>query len=143
MRNLAYLFVVVLMVSCSSISSNKSDKEAVEKVLNTFITAVENKEFSDIEQLIGDDFVIYENGLIWDYNEFAVQLEEYDSVGINYEISNMHLIVDASTAHAQFRNTGIFEYPDTTISLNFIESATFVKENNEWRIMFYHSTHLK
>lgn len=143
MRNIIYLFIVVLMVSCSSTGNRKSDKAAVKKVLNDFITAVQNKEFSDIQSHVGNDFVIYENGLIWDFTEFSLKLEEYDSVKISYDLSNLHLIVDNGTAHAQFRNRGTFSYPDTTIILNFIESATFVKENESWKIMFYHSTHLK
>ena len=144
MKNLIYFVVLLFMVSCNSVNNHNSDKKIVKEVLDSFISAVENKEFSKIESLIDKDFTIYENGLIWNYDEFSLKLEEYDSVKINYELSNLHLIVDKKTAHAQFHNQGTFIYPDTTIVLNFIESATFSKEdNNYWKIIFYHSTHLK
>lgn len=142
MKNLIYLLLISFIISCNT-SSHNSDKATVNNVLNDFISAVENKEFSKIEELIGDDFVIYENGLIWTFDEFSLKLEEYDSVKINYNLSNLHFIVDKKTAHAQFHNKGVFEYSDTTITLYFIESATFTKENNNWKINFYHSTHLK
>lgn len=142
MKNLIYLFVFVLMIGCSSINQSL-EKTAVKTVLNDFITAVQNKEFSTIEGLISEDFIIYENGLVWNFDEFSLKLEEYGSVKINYELSDLHLIVDKTTAHAQYINKGTFIYPDTTIMLNFIESATLIKENTNWKITFYHSTHLK
>ena len=142
MKNLIYLFVVVLMASCSSLNRS-SDKATVKDVLNDFITAVQNKEFSKIEDLVAEDFVIYQSGMVWNFQQFSSELEEYDSVMISYELSNLHLILDNKTAHAQFMNKGIFTYPDTIIEMNFIENATFIKENKNWHINFYHSTHLK
>ena len=142
MKNLIYLFVVVLMVSCSSLNRS-SDEATVKNVLNDFITAVQNKEFSTIEGLVADDFVIYQSGMVWNFQQFSSELEEYDSIQINYELSNLHLIIDNETAHAQFMNKGTFVYPDTIIVMNFIENATFIKENKNWQINFYHSTHLK
>jgi hypothetical protein len=115
----------------------------VKKMLNDFITAVQDKDFAELEKLTTDDFVIYENGLVWDFEEFSRKLEEYDSVTIKYDLTDLNLLVDAQTAHAQFHNVGIFNHPDTTIVLYFIESAAFVKENDNWQIKFYHSTHLK
>ncbi len=143
MRKIYYIIISAFLIGCSGSINKKSDKRVVKSVLNQFITAVQDKNYSKIEQLTQDDFVIYENGLVWNLKEFSLELEAYDSVKINYEISNLHLIVDDNTAHAQFSNKGTFVYPDTTIVLNFIESATFINHDNNWQIRFYHSTHSK
>lgn len=143
MKKLAYIIIGLLLVGCMTNSAKRDDQKVVKEVLNDFVNAVQNKNYGVLENLIDDDFVIYENGLVWNFEEFSRKLEEYNNVNINYVISDLHLIVDAKTAHAQFHNVGTFQHPDTVIILKFIESATFVKENNNWQIKFYHSTHLK
>ncbi len=143
MKKIGYIIFGIFLISCASNVNKKSDKKIVKSVLNQFITAVQDKDYSKLDQLTQDDFVIYENGLVWSFEEFSSELEDYDSVKINYELSNLHLIIDNTTAHAQFMNRGTFEYPDTTIVLNFIESATFIKDDDNWQIKFYHSTHSK
>jgi len=143
MKKLVYILMGLLLVSCAANNAKKDDEKKVKALLNDFITAVQDKNFSELDKLTCDDFVIYENGLVWDFGQFSLKIEEYDSVTINYVVKDLHLLVDANTAHAQFHNEGTFVYPDTTIVLYFIESAAFVKENNDWQIKFYHSTHLK
>ncbi len=141
MKNLAYTLLVLLVVGCASHQNKVHDEKVVKQVLNDFITAVQDKNFGELDNLTKDDFVIYENGLVWDFKEFSRKLEEYDSVKITYALSDLHLIVDENTAHAQFHNVGTFVFPDTTIVMKFIESATFVKDNGNWQVQFYHSTH--
>ena len=143
MKKLAYILIGFLLVSCTSSIDKRENEKMVKKMLNDFITAVQDKDFAELEKLTTDDFVIYENGLVWDFEEFSRKLEEYDSVTIKYDLTDLNLLVDAQTAHAQFHNVGTFNHPDTTIVLKFIESAAFVKENDNWQIKFYHSTHLK
>ncbi len=144
MKNLVFILLAFFMISCNNCNNHKADKTTVIKVIDDFVTAVQNKDYGKLDDLASDDFVIYENGLVWNMDEFSLKLEEYDSVGINYKITNMHAIVDENTAQAWFHNKGTFVYPDTTIVLNFIESATLVKDDkNNWQIIFYHSTHLK
>lgn len=141
MKKLAYIIIGILLISCCT--SSNEDEKIVTKVLNEFITAVQDKNYSRLELLTDDDFVIYENGLVWGLEEFSLKLEEYDSVSIAYTLKDLHLMVDNNTAHTQFHNQGIFTHPDTVIVLNFIESATLVKVDNNWKVKFYHSTHLK
>lgn len=143
MKKLAYILIGILLVSCTSNSDKRENEKMVRKMLNDFITAVQDKDYAELEKLTTDDFVIYENGLVWDFEEFSRKLEEYDSVTIKYNLTDLNFLVDAQTAHAQFHNVGTFNHPDTTIVLKFIESAAFVKDNDNWQIKFYHSTHLK
>jgi len=143
MKNIFLIVIVTVLVSCNSNVNHKNDEKVVKTILNEFITAIQDKNFNKLEDLTSDDFVIYENGLVWNLEKFSLKLEEYDSVSIKYELKDLHFIVDSKTAHAQFHNKGTFQYPDTVIVLNFIESATFVKKNDNWNIKFYHSTHLK
>ncbi|MGE4289048.1 MAG: nuclear transport factor 2 family protein [Salinivirgaceae bacterium] len=121
----------------------KENHKLIDELLHQFVTAVQEFNYEEMERLTNDDFIIYENGSVWNTKEFFNALEGFQDVKINYNIDKLNIIVDNNTAHAQFINHGTFVYPDTTIHLNFIESSTFVKENGNWTIKFYHSTHLK
>ncbi|MDA3894062.1 MAG: nuclear transport factor 2 family protein [Salinivirgaceae bacterium] len=143
MKKLFYVIFGLLLIACSSNTSKRTNEKIVKNVLNDFISAVEEKNFSALADLTHDDFVIYENGLVWNLEQFTMKLEEYENVGIKYKLKDLHIIVDKNTAHAQFHNQGTFNHPDTVIVLNFIESATFIKHKGNWQVQFYHSTHLK
>ena len=144
MKNFIYLLTFLFLFGCvTNHVDNKENEKIVLGVLNGFIGAVENKDYAKIEQLTHNDFVIYENGSVWDVQRFSQELEGYQDVSIKYNLEDVHTIVDQNTAHIQFFNTGSFQHPDTLISLKFIESATLVREDDVWTIKFYHSTHLK
>lgn len=143
MKNFIYLLFIFLIVSCNTHVDNRVNEKIVLDLLNDFVNAVENKDYAKLDQLTHDDFVIYENGSVWNYERFSQELEGYQDVKISYELEDIHTMVDQNTAHVQFFNKGTFNHPDTVIHLQFIESATFIRENENWTIKFYHSTHLK
>ncbi|MBI9068373.1 MAG: nuclear transport factor 2 family protein [Salinivirgaceae bacterium] len=135
--------MLLLFIGCKNHVDSRVNEKIVLDVLNEFVTSVENKDYAKIDQLTHDDFVIYENGSVWNLERFSQALEGYDSVKISYTLEDIHSIVDHNTAHLQFINKGMFTHPDTVVNLQFIESATLVRENDIWLIKFYHSTHLK
>ena len=143
MKNFIYILFVLFFVGCNNHVDNRVNEKIVLDVLNEFVSAIETQDFATLDQLTHDEFVIYENGSVWDYSRFSQELEGYQDVEIKYELEDFHTMVDQNTAHVQFFNKGTFTYPDTVIHLQFIESATFIKKDDNWTIKFYHSTHLK
>ncbi len=143
MKKIALLFVLAGFWACNQQMEQKENHKLIDELLHQFVTAVQEFNYDEMDKLTHDDFIIYENGSVWNTKEFFSALEGFQEVKITYKIDKLNIIVDNNTAHAQFINHGTFMYPDTTINLNFIESSTFVKENGNWTIKFYHSTHLK
>jgi hypothetical protein len=143
MKRILILLAIVSIWGCSQQKSGTDNPKFIKGLLNDFITAIEDYNYEELDKLTHPDFIMYENGSVWNTKEFFQALEGFQEVKITYDIDKLNIIMDHNTAHAQFINHGTFAYPDTTIHLNFIESSTFVKENNIWYIKFYHSTHLK
>lgn len=136
--------MVFWLVSCNSNYNRNENKRIVKNMLSEFLLAVEENDYDKLQKIVHEDFVIYENGSVWDLTRFSIELENFQNVDVKYKLRNVHTIVDQNVAHLQFLNKGKFVYPDTTIVLDFIESATFVRNesNEEWMLRFYHSTHL-
>lgn len=143
MKYLLSLSIVLFLVSCNPNFDKKENKRVVNEMLVGFLTAIENNDYDTLEKLTHNDFVIYENGSVWNLDQLTTELESFKNVNVSYTLGHIHSIVDENVAHLQFKNNGIFAYTDTTLVLNFIESATFVKDNGNWYLRFYHSTHLK
>lgn len=144
MKHLVLLTIIFLFLGCSTSNYDKKEnKRIVNELLVEFLTAVEKNDYDVLDRIVHDEFVIYENGSIWNLERLSTELENFKNVEVKYTLGNVHSIVDENVAHLQFKNIGQFVYPDTTIVLDFIESATFVKEEENWYLRFYHSTHLK
>ena len=95
MRNLLYILIAILFIGCTT-TNNKENEKIVKQLLNDFITAVEEKNFAEIESLTNNDFVIYENGLVWNMEQFSAKLEEYqrNNIGIKYKLKDIHFIIE-------------------------------------------------
>ncbi len=144
MKYLIPLLIVFLLVGCNDSFNRKEQQKIVNSMLSEFLIAVQDNDYDKLEQLTHKDFVIYENGSVWDLKRLSTELEGFQNVDVTYKLHDIHTIVDENVAHMQFLNTGEFVYPDTTIVLEFIESATFLRDDDDmWFIRFYHSTHLK
>ena len=137
--------MIFWLVSCNSGYNRNENKKIVKDMLSEFLMAVEENDYDKLQKVVHEDFVIYENGSVWDLTRFSTELENFQNVEVKYKLRNLHTIVDENVAHLQFLNKGKFVYPDTTIVLDFIESATFVRDesSSKWSLRFYHSTHLK
>lgn len=143
MKKFIFLLVLTSFWACNQQKEQKENQKLIDELLHQFVTAVQDFNYDEMDKLTHDDFIIYENGSVWNTKEFFNALENFQDAKITYQIDKLNIIVDNNTAHAQFINHGTFVYSDTTINLNFIESSTFVKEGGNWTIKFYHSTHLK
>ena len=144
MKHFIFLSIFAFLISCNTWNS---DKKANEKVVNDmlveFLEAIEKNDYDVMERITHKEFIIYENGTVWDLGQLSTELENFKNVKVTYTLGEVHSIVDEKVSYLHFNNNGNFVYSDTTINLDFIESATFVKEGSIWYLRFYHSTHLK
>ncbi len=143
MKNLLIIIVAVLALGCQTAPQKKGRPADVEKVLRLFVDAVAQSDMELIDQLVSPGFIIYENGKIWNVDSLYKALEGYRDIKISYNIENVDITADYNTARAIFTNTGTFDFTNTVTTLKFAESATFVKINNQWKVEFYHSTHIR
>lgn len=142
MKYLITFTIIFFLASCNCNFDKKENKTIVNDMLVEFLKAIEDNDYDALDRLTHDDFVFYENGMVWDLERLNTELDNFNNVDVSYEIKHIHSIVDMNVAHLQFETNGKFVYPDTTIMLEFIDGATFVRDNENWYIQFYTSTHM-
>lgn len=143
MKKMISLLVLLGLMACVQQPKENNRVTFIEDLLDDFMTAVQEYNYEELDKLTDKDFMMFENGRIWNTKEFLQALEGYQDVKITYDIEKIDIILEQNTAHAHFLNHGTFVYPDTTIYMNFIESCTFKKNDDIWYLHYYYSTHLK
>ena len=108
------------------------------------INVWEDNDFEKMQTLITEDYILYEDGLIWNNDSLIKGLKGYltafPGATFDYRLSNFKTTVGMNVATTYYQNEGKMITPDSTFQFNWIESAFFVKEENEWKISFLHST---
>ena len=138
------LILIVLMTtlfSCRSKPDSQSKKEELKNVLNAYYDALAKKDLQKLNTLTTRDFVMYEEGVIYN-NESAVKtVEGMGSFTASFKFDSLNVHMDKANAsayclrEANFTINGIAQP-----TMQFLESATFRKEDGKWKLRFLHSS---
>jgi len=145
MRNYLFLLLTgIILLSCNPEAPSPVSPEKVEQKLIAYFQAIEDNDFEKMQTLITEDYILYEDGLIWNNDSLIKGLKGYltafPGATFDYRLSNFKTTVGMNVATTYYQNEGKMITPDSTFQFNWIESAFFVKEENEWKISFLHST---
>ena len=147
------LFILPLSILLSA--QTKEEQELENLIISFFNDIFTELETEKIPQYLTPDFVLFEDGEIWDYNkslEMAGQLKEQ----FNSEENKKHIFrrinsfqflkteMDGNTAWIYYENFADFTMDGTSISkMHWLESAVCTKTAEGWKIRFLHSSPVK
>ncbi|MEC8526248.1 MAG: hypothetical protein VXY63_02845 [Pseudomonadota bacterium] len=127
-----------------------SEKDTV-KTLESFFSAlsVENYGNGDLENIVTDDFVIFEMGqrfTLLQFKEFLASANYRDWVSTRWVLSNHTVTSGQESAHIFYQNDGVFIFPSASdpekLSKQqnmWLESALVVKEGEMLKLKFLQS----
>ena len=111
--------------------------------------SVENYPHSNMQDWVTDDFLIFEMGQAFSWDDFAVFLAEasYDTwVSTEWRLSEARVSLTDGAAHISYVNRGEFVYPDPDNpgqqlkeSNMWLESVYLINEEGQFRIKFLQS----
>ena len=127
-----------------------SEKDTV-KTLESFFSAlsVENYGNGDLDNIVTDDFVIFEMGqrfTLPQFKEFLASANYTDWVSTRWVLSNHTVTSGQESAHIFYQNDGVFIFPSASdpekLSRQqnvWLESALVVKEGEILKLKFLQS----
>ncbi|HEY4111213.1 GDSL-type esterase/lipase family protein [Puia sp.] len=109
----------------------------LKNLVTDFFRGIEEKDTGRMRRLTTDDFVLYEEGLVWNndsgFNNIRRSLPFY----VKYVLSDFVIHVDVHSGDARFNNHADFVFDDTVkMSFDWVESATFRKTADGWKMNF-------
>ena len=142
MKSRIFLIMVLLgvVVSCQQKNQTKSP-ELLKQVLFDFYDGLKNKDFDKIKEVTTPDFTLYVDGNIWSHDSIISILNSYPPYKADYSFDNFNIDMENSLGVMRFFSHADFIFSDTLdLKFDWIESATFTKIDDKWKMNFLHST---
>jgi hypothetical protein len=136
---LAMGLVAILLNACQPAKTD--DPELLKKTLTAYFEGIENKDTAKMIAVTTDDFLLYENGLLWNNDSAFMNIRRNMPFTVKYTFSNFKIYVDNTSGDMTYFNHADFVFKnDQKFSLDWIESATFRKVGGVWKMNFLNAT---
>jgi hypothetical protein len=134
------LIAVGLTILISYKATRQMDNpEILKKVLTDYFKGIEEKNHKKMIEATTEDFTIYEMGKVWNNDSVFQNLERNLPFEVKYKFDSLKIKVDSNSGDVTYFNQADFIFSDTIIQhFNWIESATFRKQNGLWKMNFLH-----
>jgi ketosteroid isomerase-like protein len=143
MKSLAKVFIALnlslIILSCQH--KPNDDPEKVKQVLPDYFDGIKTKDFQKMKDVTTVDFVLFEDGKVFNNDSLINLINSFPKYSVDYTFSEFNIAVDQEIAHIYYHNQGAFILNDTThMNYKWLESASFRKVNDQWKMNFLHST---
>ena len=140
---------IFLMMGCS-VSATKNSEMAEQQVIRIMerffeILDVDNYERNLLEEVVTEDFKIFEAGEVMDIERFHAFVTHVDPnvaplSETSWSLSEFDISLDNDSAHVSYINRGIFKHGDEmSARLHWMESAYLIKKTDGYKIRFLNS----
>jgi hypothetical protein len=143
MKNSIIFILLIILFGCTnpSIECTKVDEIMAEEVIIDYFGAISDKKFDDLKILSTQEYVLYEDGAIWNNDSLINLVKSMPQAQIKYELKDFNVKPDCNGAFLSYLNHGIVTLNDTTqIDYHWIESAYVKKVDGTLKLDFLHST---
>jgi hypothetical protein len=142
MKSRIFLLLVFFsfIVSCQQKDHTKSP-ELLKQVLFDYYDGVKERDFDKIREATTADFILFVDGKVWSYDSIISILNTYPPYSANYSFEDFNIDMEDSLGCMRYFCHADFVLNDTlNLKFDWIESATFKKVGDQWKMNFQHST---
>ncbi len=138
-----FLALILLLTACGN-APNPCEKVADEKarkVIVDYFQAISDSDFEALHNLSTPDYVLYEDGLVWNNDSLIQSIRSMPGVVIEYEFEAFDFEADCNGSFIRYRNHGSVRLNDTTqMDVTWVESAYVRKVGDSLKLAFLHSS---
>jgi ketosteroid isomerase-like protein len=124
--------------------SNSETQQRVNQAIIRFFDGIAASDLAMIRACVTENFVILENGEVWNMDTFAAKINELKALSPT-RVNQLDFIlteINDSTALVVYNNAADMTIKGHPLSMRWMESAFLLKEGEEWKIRMLHSTRL-
>ncbi len=131
---------LLFLAACRSGKTNE-DPDLLNDVLASYFKGIEQKDTAKLKSLVTDDFILFEDGDIWNNDSAFKNIRRHLPFTVKYRLAEIRTHVDGNSGDMVYTNHADFVFRDSTKrSIDWLESATFRKTAEGWKINFLHLT---
>lgn len=139
-----YLKVIFLIITLSWVfccQSEKEDPKVLEEIVSGYFEALANSDFDKMDALTTSDFIISENGELWNNDTLKKILTNAPIEERLWTLTNFETRVEKTSGTTSYDNHGKFKINDSlTHEIEWIETATFKKVDGQWKMSYLQSS---
>ena len=129
-----------ILMGCQQKKQTKSP-ELLKQVLFDYYDGIKNRDFDKMKEATTADFIGYVDGNVWSNDSVISVLNTYPPYSANYSFENFKIDMENSLGSMRYFCHADFVLNDTlNLKFDWIESATFTKVDDQWKMSFLHST---
>jgi hypothetical protein len=143
MKKMAILSLILSggLVASSQSNQTTDNPQLLKDALTGYFTGIENKDTAKMRAVTTDDFILYEDGRIWNNDSAFMNIRRNLPFTVKYTMDNFKIYVDSKSGDMTYVNHADFVFgKDSKLSLDWIESASFRKIDGIWKINFLAAT---
>jgi len=124
--------------------AGEGDSVTLRKLIVDYFDAVAAKNFVQLDTFTTKDFVLYEDGKVWNNDSVFHNIQFHQPFTVKFSLTDFHIFTDTRSGEARYHSHPEFVVLDTVhFSIDFIETATFRRTARGWKINMIHITEEK
>jgi len=129
--------IISLLPSCRPDDNGQAKKEELKNIIIDYYNALAKKDLKKANSLTTSNFILFEEGRIYN-NQVAIDsVAKMGEFSFSTTIDSLNIHVDKKNASAYYFRKANFTFPTgVTASAQFLESCTFNKEDDKWKLRF-------
>ena len=117
------------------------DPETLKQLVIDYFDGVANKSFEKLNTVTTPDFVIYEDGKIWNNDSVFKNIRYHVPFTAKFALTDFKINMDSRSGDVTYLSHVDFVFDDTVkVAIDFIEGATFRKTSSGWKINLLYAT---
>lgn len=142
MKN-TFVIPLLLLAACGNPPKpceQVADEEA-RQVLVDYFRAISDNDFDALKNLSTPDYVLFEDGQIWNNDSLIHAIKRMPEASVAYELKDFSFKADCNGSFVYYQNRGMVTLNDTTrLDLNWVESAYVVRAGDGLKLHMLHSS---
>lgn len=119
----------------------KAEPENVKAPLLKYFEAVKLRDLGAMKANTTDDFVIFENGKVWNNDSVWHVLETNPAWRFEYRLTGFKVFVDRESGQiSYFNHADLFQGDSLSAQFDWLENVTLRKVDGKWKLNFMQST---
>jgi ketosteroid isomerase-like protein len=141
-RFIKFSFLILFVLGVLGVNAQQKNIKAVQETINTFFKAFSEGDFKYIQQTSTVDFLLLEQGMIWNLDTLQNKLAKPKPAGYSRKnrFEFFETRITGKRAWVGYHNYADFETAAGKRKIHWLESAVLVKEKNSWKLEMMHST---
>ena len=138
------ILIVVGFIGCQPKEEPQLELEKVDKVFRSYFDAISNFDYQAMRNACSSDYILLEDGIYWSVEDHINFLKPFEGkASITYNFYDVKQSIDGPVAWRTHRNVADATIDGKPMNFEWLESAVFHRQNNEWKLAVLHSTPAK